>query len=57
VAIIIIANVIVPTRVGVNRYIKRRNRKMRDCPHACGGEPIDQYIKVVDEPLSPRVWG
>ncbi|MEL6385031.1 MAG: hypothetical protein AAFQ89_21725 [Cyanobacteria bacterium J06626_18] len=31
---------IVPTPVGVNRFLQRyRLHQKRNCPHACGGEP------------------
>ena len=29
-----------PTRVGVNRQVRRDGRRVARIPHACGGEPV-----------------
>ncbi len=48
---------IVPTHVGVNRRHRIWFWCSYNCPHACGGEPLFQFIPIKYKKLSPRMWG
>ena len=47
----------VPTRVGVNRCHIPSSARRKQCPHACGGEPLRDELTRVTVEMSPRVWG
>ena len=47
----------VPTRVGVDRWRRRRYRRARWRPHARGGGPISRSPRDPRMVASPRAWG
>ena len=46
-----------PTRVGVDRRQPRRGGGLPRFPHARGGGPFFEGLKVIRDPFSPRAWG
>ena len=54
---IILARLIVPTPVGVNRKRNQPYKEEDNCPHTRGGEPDYRRRKRVYSTLSPHPWG
>ena len=52
-----VAQMIVPTPVGVNRVVPPVASSTTNCPHARGGEPITYGALAAATVLSPRPWG
>jgi len=49
--------IVVPTRVGVDRRSSPRGRRRRRRPHARGGGPRPRSTSATMKPSSPRAWG
>ena len=50
-------DVVVPTRVGVDREASASTVSGLRCPHARGGGPLHPMMRQKGYPLSPRAWG
>ena len=48
---------VVPTYVGVDRFLHRRRFVRAGCPHVCGGGPTGKRTTESFPALSPRMWG
>src|SRR5881397_3244998 len=48
---------VVPTLVGVNRWISMTCADGIHCPHVRGGEPTPALTPPMEGVLSPRTWG
>ena len=48
---------VVPTHVGVFLYKYHKKEIKFCCPHACGGVPSTNKVKLSKQLLSPRMWG